>query len=82
MAHRESTHATIPQLLAGDRRPPTDRTVVVSPSGLGVLDLAVGSWVYARAGARGELVEVPDFFWELTREERRRTNVCGRLNGE
>ena len=32
-----------------------------------VLDLAVGSWVYARAKERGELVEVPDFFWELTR---------------
>ena len=67
VGHRGFIHATIPQLLAGDRQPATDRPVVVSPFGLGVLDLAVGNWVYARAEARGELVEVPDFFWELTR---------------
>jgi 2,3-diaminopropionate biosynthesis protein SbnB len=67
VGHRRFIHATIPELLAGGRRPPTDRPVVVSPFGLGVLDLAVGQWVHERARARGELVEVPDFFWELTR---------------
>jgi ornithine cyclodeaminase len=67
VGHREFIHATIPELLAGRCRPPTDRPVVVSPFGLGVLDLAVGKWVHDRARARGELVEVPDFFWELTR---------------
>ena len=67
VGHRAFIHATIPQLLAGERRPGTDRPVVVSPFGLGVLDLAVGKWVYDRAKARGELVEAPDFFWELTR---------------
>jgi ornithine cyclodeaminase len=67
VGHRAFIHATIPQLLAGERRLGTDRPVVVSPFGLGVLDLAVGQWVYETAKARGELVEVPDFFWELTR---------------
>jgi 2,3-diaminopropionate biosynthesis protein SbnB len=67
VGHRGFIHATIPQLLAGERRPGTDRPVVVSPFGLGVLDLAVGRWVYDGAKARGELTEVPDFFWELTR---------------
>ena len=67
VGHREFIHATIPQLLAGERRLGTDRPVVVSPFGLGVLDLAVGKWVYDRAKALGEQVEVPDFFWELTR---------------
>jgi ornithine cyclodeaminase len=67
VGHRGFIHATIPQLLAGERRPGTDRPVVVSPFGLGVLDLAVGQWVYDRAKARGQLIEVPDFFWELTR---------------
>ena len=67
VGHRGFIHATIPQLLAGERRLGTDRPVVVSPFGLGVLDLAVGQWVYEKAKARGELVEVPDFFWELTR---------------
>jgi N-[(2S)-2-amino-2-carboxyethyl]-L-glutamate dehydrogenase len=42
VGHRALIHATIPQLLAGERRPGTDRPVVVSPFGLGVLDLAVG----------------------------------------
>jgi ornithine cyclodeaminase len=67
VGHREFIHGTIPQLLAGDLRPGTDRPVVVSPFGLGVLDLAVGKWVYDGAKARGELADVPDFFWELTR---------------
>ena len=67
LGHRRFIHATIPQLLAGAGGPGADRPVVVSPFGMGVLDLAVGKWVYDRAKARGELVEVPDFFWELTR---------------
>jgi ornithine cyclodeaminase len=67
VGHRDFIHATIPQLLSGEKRVATDRPVVISPFGLGVLDLAVGQWVYDRAKARGELVEVPDFFWELTR---------------
>jgi ornithine cyclodeaminase len=65
LGHRRFIHATIPQLLAGGAPGMTAR--FVSPFGLGVLDVAVGKWVYDRAQARGELVEVPDFFWELTR---------------
>lgn len=67
VGHRRFIHATIPQLLEGEQKLGTDRPVVISPFGLGVLDLAVGKWVYDRAKARGEIVEVPDFFWELTR---------------
>jgi 2,3-diaminopropionate biosynthesis protein SbnB len=67
VGHRGFIHATIPELLSGGGRPGTDRPVVVSPFGLGVLDLAVGKWVHDQARTRGELVEVPDFFWELTR---------------
>lgn len=67
LGHRNFIHATIPQLLAGADLPGADRPVIVSPFGLGVLDLAVGKWVYDQANARGEVMEVPDFFWELTR---------------
>jgi len=67
VGHREFIHATIPQLLAGGCQLRSDRPVIISPFGLGVLDLAVGKWVYDRAKARGEIVDVPDFFWELTR---------------
>jgi N-[(2S)-2-amino-2-carboxyethyl]-L-glutamate dehydrogenase len=67
LGHRRFIHATIPQLLAGTSPPGTDRPIIVSPFGLGVLDLAVGKWVYDQAKERGELVEVPDFFTELVR---------------
>jgi ornithine cyclodeaminase len=67
VGHRRFIHATIPQLLAGERRLGVDRPVVVSPFGLGVLDLAVGKWIYDSARSRGEFVDFPDFFWDLTR---------------
>ena len=45
-------------------RCPIDRArpVVFSPFGLGVLDLAVGKWVYDRARAAGKLVTIEHFF--------------------
>ena len=46
---------------------PADRTVVFSPFGLGVLDLAVGKYVYDQVPARGELHVVDDFFHDLRR---------------
>jgi len=67
VGHREFLHATIPQLLSGEARLGTDRPIVVSPFGLGVLDLAVGQWVHGQARSRGELVDLPDFFWEMDR---------------
>ncbi|RUO93656.1 2,3-diaminopropionate biosynthesis protein SbnB [Corallococcus sp. AB018] len=58
---------TLAQLILG--RCQVDRTqpIIFSPFGLGVLDLAVGKWVYDVAVARDEHVAVNDFFWELTR---------------
>jgi 2,3-diaminopropionate biosynthesis protein SbnB len=46
---------------------PPDRPVVFSPFGLGVLDLAVGKYVYDRVAANGGLHVVDDFFHELSR---------------
>lgn len=44
-----------------------DRTVVFSPFGLGVLDLAVGKYVYDEVAGSGELHVVDGFFHELRR---------------
>jgi 2,3-diaminopropionate biosynthesis protein SbnB len=67
LGHREFGHATLFDVLTGEYRPPTDRPVVFSPFGLGVLDLAVGKHVYDSLRATGELGVVDGFFHELRR---------------
>lgn len=44
-----------------------ERPTIFSPFGLGVLDLAVGKWVYDRAVAAGEHLRIEDFFFDLQR---------------
>ena len=46
---------------------PADRTVVFSPFGLGVLDLAVGKFVYDEVLRSGDLNVIPGFFHDLSR---------------
>jgi ornithine cyclodeaminase len=41
------------------------RSVVFSPFGLGLLDVAVGKWLYDRAIEAGEAMPVPEFFGDL-----------------
>jgi N-[(2S)-2-amino-2-carboxyethyl]-L-glutamate dehydrogenase len=53
--------------MAGRVAVPADRPVVFSPFGLGVLDLAVGKYVYDRVAANGGLHVVDDFFHEMRR---------------
>ncbi len=65
--HRDFITGTIPQLLAGTLTIDPDLGVVVSPFGLGVLDLAVGRWVHRTAVERGINLPIPDFFGSLRR---------------
>ncbi|NMO55194.1 2,3-diaminopropionate biosynthesis protein SbnB [Actinoplanes sp. TBRC 11911] len=58
---------TLDDVMAGRVTPPADRPVVFSPFGLGVLDLAVGKYVYDEAVRSGGLRVVDDFFHELRR---------------
>ena len=48
---RDFLHGTLDDVIAGRVTLPADRPVVFSPFGLGVLDLAVGKYVYDRLAA-------------------------------
>jgi len=65
--NRDFLDGTLDDVMAGRVTVPTDRPVVFSPFGLGVLDLAVGKFVYDEAVRAGELHVIEDFFSELRR---------------
>ncbi len=67
VGHRRFVAGTLDDVLAGRVRPEPGRPVIFSPFGLGVLDLAVGKYVYDQARAAGELGVVDGFFSELGR---------------
>jgi ornithine cyclodeaminase len=65
--NRDFVAGTLADVLDGRLQVPADRTVVFSPFGLGVLDLAVGRFVHAAVAATGGLQVVDGFFAELSR---------------
>ncbi|MFK0297480.1 2,3-diaminopropionate biosynthesis protein SbnB [Streptomyces sp. NPDC090442] len=64
---RDFLNGTLNDVMSGQATVPTDRTVVFSPFGLGVLDLALGKYVYDEVARTGGLHVVDDFFHELRR---------------
>ncbi|MEU3791050.1 2,3-diaminopropionate biosynthesis protein SbnB [Streptomyces fructofermentans] len=64
---RDFLDGTLADVLAGRVTAPADRTVVFSPFGLGVLDLAVGRFVHDEVTRHGEPHVVDGFFHELRR---------------
>ncbi|MEU9444439.1 2,3-diaminopropionate biosynthesis protein SbnB [Streptomyces sp. NPDC048304] len=65
--NRDFLTGTLSDVMAGRVTPPADRPVVFSPFGLGVLDLAVGRYVYDEVSRAGGLRVIDDFFHELRR---------------
>jgi 2,3-diaminopropionate biosynthesis protein SbnB len=65
--NRDFVHGTLDDVMAGRVPIPPDRPTVFSPFGLGVLDLAVGKYVYDEVVRSGELAVVEAFFHELSR---------------
>ena len=65
--NRDFVLGTLDDVMGGRVTIPPDRPVVFSPFGLGVLDLAVGKYVYDRVAANGGLHVVDDFFHEMHR---------------
>ncbi|MET9762290.1 2,3-diaminopropionate biosynthesis protein SbnB [Streptomyces sp. NPDC006372] len=64
---RDFLLGTLEDVMDGRVTVPADRPVVFSPFGLGVLDLAVGSYVYDEVSRSGELHVIDHFFHELSR---------------
>lgn len=62
LGHRRFLDGTISDVLRGRVRRDESRAAVVSPFGLGVLDLAVGKWVHDEVLRVGGGVSVSDFF--------------------
>jgi ornithine cyclodeaminase len=65
--NRDVLLGTLFDVIAGRVSVPVDRPVVFSPFGLGVLDLAVGKYVYDEWVSSGELQLIEGFFSELHR---------------
>ncbi|MGW6980362.1 2,3-diaminopropionate biosynthesis protein SbnB [Streptomyces sp. NPDC054932] len=65
--NRDFLDGTLYDVMTGRATVPSDRTVVFSPFGLGVLDLAVSAHVYDQVSRSGDLHVVEDFFHEMNR---------------
>lgn len=65
VGHRRFVSGTIADLARGTLKPDSSRARLLSPFGMGILDLALGKWLYENA--RQDAVELPDFFYDLER---------------
>jgi N-[(2S)-2-amino-2-carboxyethyl]-L-glutamate dehydrogenase len=65
--NRDFLLGTLNDVMVGRVRVRADRPVIFSPFGLGVLDLAVGKYVYDKVVSSGDLHVIDDFFHELRR---------------
>ena len=65
--NRDFLAGTLDDVMAGRITIPADRPTIFSPFGLGVLDLAVGKYVYDEVTRSGELHVIDDFFHDLHR---------------
>ena len=64
---RSFVTGTLTDIMLERRSVDRSRPVIFSPFGMGILDLAVGKWVYDRAVAAGQEVRLSDFFYEVVR---------------
>ncbi|MFD9072564.1 2,3-diaminopropionate biosynthesis protein SbnB [Streptomyces lasiicapitis] len=65
--HRDFITGTLAQAMLGKLQFAPDKPRIFSPFGLGILDLAVGSFVYRRAVESGRTTPIGDFFAETER---------------
>lgn len=65
--NRDFLLGTLDDVMSGRVKVPADKPVIFSPFGLGVLDLAVGKFVYDQTLSSGDLQVIDGFFHELKR---------------
>ena len=64
---RSFVTGTLADIILGHKSVDRRRPVIFSPFGMGILDLAVGKWVYDHAVSAGQDLRLNDFFHETTR---------------
>ncbi|WP_305955721.1 2,3-diaminopropionate biosynthesis protein SbnB [Pseudomonas sp. F01002] len=65
--HRKFVTGTVAQLIRGDLQVATDKPLIYSPFGMGILDLAIGRMIHDIAVKDGSAVAIPSFFGEERR---------------
>jgi len=65
--NRSFVTGTLAEIMLGRRSVDRSRPIVFSPFGMGILDVAVGKWVYDQAVAAGQDRRLSDFFYETVR---------------
>ncbi len=65
--NRDFVTGTLAEVMLGRRSVDRGRPIVFSPFGMGILDVAVGKWVYDQAVAAGQDRRLSDFFYETVR---------------
>ena len=67
LGNRDFVDGTIAQLIRGECALADDRPTIFSPFGMGILDIAVGKWIYDEATSSGQDNLIDGFFSELER---------------
>lgn len=65
--NRDFVTGTLADIMLGQRSVDRSSPIIFSPFGLGILDLAVGKWIYDQAVATGKDLRLSDFFYEVSR---------------
>jgi len=65
--NRSFVTGTLAEVMSGRRSVDRSRPIIFSPFGMGILDLALGKWVYDQALAAGRALRLSDFFYETVR---------------
>jgi N-[(2S)-2-amino-2-carboxyethyl]-L-glutamate dehydrogenase len=64
---RDFVTGTLAEIMLGRQSVNRSRPIIFSPFGMGILDVAVGKWVYDQAVAAGQDRRLSDFFYETVR---------------